>query len=84
MSTYAEPTNATTSMPPVEQALAKVEPATDPRAKGGEFYAPRFVNSGAAVRRPILRRLGMSTAIARLWDVSERETGITLDVAAVG
>jgi hypothetical protein len=31
------------------------------------------------VRRPILR-LGLTTAIARLWEVSERATGLAIDV----
>jgi len=48
----------------------------------GGFFAPRFVNMGAAVRRPVLGRFGLKQAIANLWAVSERETGITLDVAA--
>jgi NAD(P)-dependent dehydrogenase (short-subunit alcohol dehydrogenase family) len=64
-------------------ALPQLRAATDPAAKGGEFYAPRFVNSGAPVRRPILRRIGLSRAIDRLWEVSERETKLTLEVAAV-
>ena len=32
-------------------------------ARGGELYAPRFVNNGPPVRRPILRRIGMEKAI---------------------
>jgi hypothetical protein len=40
-----------------------------------------FVNSGPPVRRPVLRRIGLSKAIATLWEVSERETGTKLDVA---
>jgi NAD(P)-dependent dehydrogenase (short-subunit alcohol dehydrogenase family) len=62
-------------------ALPQLRAATDPSAKGGEFYAPLYVNSGAPVRRPILRRFGMDKSIDTLWDVSERETGIGLDVA---
>ena len=69
-----------TGMSPAEGALPQLRAATDPAAKGGEFYAPRFVNSGAAVRRPVMRRIGMARAIARLWEVSERETGLKLDV----
>jgi NAD(P)-dependent dehydrogenase (short-subunit alcohol dehydrogenase family) len=63
-------------------ARPQLRAATDPRARGGQFYAPRFVNNGAAVRRPILRRIGMQKAIDTLWEVSERETGVVLDVAA--
>jgi hypothetical protein len=36
------------------------------------------------VRRPVLRRIGLTQAIDRLWDVSERETGIVLDPASAG
>jgi hypothetical protein len=34
------------------------------------------------VRKPIFRKLGMDTAIDRLWEVSERETGLALEVRA--
>jgi NAD(P)-dependent dehydrogenase (short-subunit alcohol dehydrogenase family) len=70
-----------TGMPPAQGALSPLRAATDPRAKGGEFYGPLFVNNGPPVRKPIVRRLGMDRAIARLWQVSERETGVALDVA---
>jgi NAD(P)-dependent dehydrogenase (short-subunit alcohol dehydrogenase family) len=66
-------------MSPATGALSQLRAATDPAAKGGEFYGPLFVNSGPPVRKPILRRLGMKRAIARLWEVSERETGLQLD-----
>jgi NAD(P)-dependent dehydrogenase (short-subunit alcohol dehydrogenase family) len=69
-----------TGMSPAQGALSQLRAATDPAAKGGEFYGPRFVNNGAPVRKPILRRLGLDRAIARLWEVSERETGLKIDV----
>jgi NAD(P)-dependent dehydrogenase (short-subunit alcohol dehydrogenase family) len=69
-----------TGMTPARGALPQLRAATDPSAKGGEFYAPRFVNFGAAVRRPILRRIGLPSAISKLWEVSERETGMVLEV----
>jgi len=65
-------------MSPGEGALSQLRAATDPGAKGGEFYGPLFVNSGPPVRKPVLRRLGMSRAIEKLWQVSERETGLEL------
>lgn len=68
----------TVGMSPGEGALSQLRAATDPRAKGGEFYGPLFVNSGPPVRKPVLRRLGLSRAIAKLWQVSERETGLEL------
>jgi NAD(P)-dependent dehydrogenase (short-subunit alcohol dehydrogenase family) len=63
-------------------ALPQLRAATDPAARGGEFYAPRYMNFGAPVRRPILRRIGLTRAIERLWQVSERETKLSFDVAA--
>jgi NAD(P)-dependent dehydrogenase (short-subunit alcohol dehydrogenase family) len=71
-----------TGMTAEQGALPQLRAATDPAAKGGEFYAPRFINFGAPVRRPILRRIGLSKAIDRLWEVSERETKLTLDVGS--
>jgi NAD(P)-dependent dehydrogenase (short-subunit alcohol dehydrogenase family) len=68
----------TVGMSPGEGALSQLRAATDPAAKGGEFYGPLFVNNGPPVRKPVLRQLGMSRAIARLWEVSERETGLEI------
>src|SRR5215469_10799311 len=72
-----------TGMSPADGALSQLRAATDPAAKGGEFYGPLFVNSGPPVRKPVARRLGMDTAIAALWEVSERETGLPIDVRTV-
>jgi NAD(P)-dependent dehydrogenase (short-subunit alcohol dehydrogenase family) len=65
-------------MSPAEGALSQLRAATDPGAKSGEFYGPLFVGNGPPVRKPVLRRLGLSRAIDRLWEVSERETGLEL------
>ncbi len=70
---------ARSGMSPATGALSQLRAATDPAAKGGEFYGPRWVNNGPPVRKPIFRKLGMNTAIARLWEVSARETGVALD-----
>jgi len=70
---------ARTGMSAAEGAMPQIRAATDPRAKGGELYAPRFINNGPPVRRPLLRP-GADQAIAALWRVSERETGIALKV----
>jgi NAD(P)-dependent dehydrogenase (short-subunit alcohol dehydrogenase family) len=69
-----------TGMSAADGALPQLRAATDPAAKGGEFYGPVFVNNGAPVRKPILRRPGTDRAIAKLWAVSERETGVALDL----
>jgi NAD(P)-dependent dehydrogenase (short-subunit alcohol dehydrogenase family) len=62
-------------------ALSQLRAATDPAAKGGEFYGPLWGNNGPPVRKPILRR-DIDEGIEKLWLVSERETGVTLDFAA--
>ncbi|MFI5733882.1 oxidoreductase [Kribbella sp. NPDC051587] len=67
-----------TGMSANDGALPQLRAATDPAAKGGEFYGPLFVNNGQPVRKPILRRFGMDQAIAKLWAVSERETGVAI------
>jgi NAD(P)-dependent dehydrogenase (short-subunit alcohol dehydrogenase family) len=74
---------ATAGMPATRGVLPQLRAATDPRARGGEFYAPRYGNAGPPVRRPVLRRIGLTQAIDRLWLVSERATGTSLEVAAI-
>ncbi len=69
-----------TGMSPAQGALSQLRAATDPAAKGGWFYGPLFVGNGPPVRKPVLRRLGTKRAIARLWEVSERETGLKIEV----
>jgi len=71
----------TGGMNPPYGALSQLRAATDPGAKGGEFYGPLWVNSGPPVRKPIFRVVGMDSAIAKLWQVSERETGEKLIVS---
>jgi NAD(P)-dependent dehydrogenase (short-subunit alcohol dehydrogenase family) len=71
-----------TGMSPAQGALSQLRAATDPAAQGGQFYGPLFVNNGPPVRKPVLRRLGMQRAIDRLWEVSERETGLAIEVEA--
>jgi NAD(P)-dependent dehydrogenase (short-subunit alcohol dehydrogenase family) len=65
-------------MTPLEGARPQLRAATDPRARGGELYAPRFGSNGPPVRRPILRRFDLQKQIDVLWHVSERETGVAL------
>ena len=68
---------ARTGMSPAAGALPQLRAATDPGARCGEFYAPRFVNNGPPVKRPFLRP-GADAAIATLWRVSEEATGLTI------
>ncbi|MCI0685906.1 MAG: oxidoreductase [Sporichthyaceae bacterium] len=69
-----------TGMSAAAGALPQLRAATDPGARGGQLYAPRYVNFGPPVRRPMLPRRGERAAIETLWAVSERETGVTIDV----
>jgi NAD(P)-dependent dehydrogenase (short-subunit alcohol dehydrogenase family) len=69
---------ARVGMSPAQGALSQLRAATDPAAKGGEFYGPLYVNSGPPVKKPIFRRIGMARAIDTLWTVSERETGVAV------
>jgi NAD(P)-dependent dehydrogenase (short-subunit alcohol dehydrogenase family) len=70
---------ARTGMDPADGALPQLRAATDPTARGGQMYAPRFVQSGPPVRRPILRRIGLRRSIETLWSVSEELTGERLE-----
>jgi NAD(P)-dependent dehydrogenase (short-subunit alcohol dehydrogenase family) len=63
-------------------ALPLLRAATDLDAGGGQLYAPRFVNIGAAVRRPLVGRSHNQKSIDALFSVSERETGLAIDVEA--
>lgn len=69
-------------MAPETGARPQLRAATDPKASGGELYGPAFASNGPAVKRPILRVVGLDRAIDTLWEVSERETGVRLDVSA--
>jgi NAD(P)-dependent dehydrogenase (short-subunit alcohol dehydrogenase family) len=75
---------AHTGMEPARAVLPILRAATDPDAAGGQMYAPRFVNNGAPVRRPILRRIGLTRSIEVLWEVSEHLTGEGLDFGPEG
>jgi len=69
----------TAGMSPTQGALSQLRAATDPGAKGGEFYGPLFVTNGPPIRKPTMRP-GMSRAVDRLWAVSERETGLEIEL----
>ncbi|MGH2815824.1 MAG: short-chain dehydrogenase, partial [Actinomycetota bacterium] len=69
-------------MTPAQGALSLLRAATDPGAAGGALYTPRWVNWGPPVRRPMFGRSHSREAMATLWEVSERETGVSFDLAA--
>jgi NAD(P)-dependent dehydrogenase (short-subunit alcohol dehydrogenase family) len=66
-------------MDPDRGALSQLRAATDPRATGGSMYGPLFVTAGIPVRKPLVRP-GTEKAVRELWEVSERETGLRVDV----
>ncbi len=61
-------------------ALSQLRAATDPEAPGGGFYGPLFATNGPPVRKPLVRP-GSDEAIKILWQVSEAETGLKVDVS---
>lgn len=61
-------------------SLSLLRAATDPGARGGTMYGPLFMLSGPPVRKPLVRPRS-DAAIATLWEVSRRETGLDVDVA---
>lgn len=68
-------------MSPRAGARMQLRAATDPSAEGGQLHVPAFGLFGPAVTRPVLRRWDLQRAIDQLWELSERETGVRLDVA---
>ena len=70
---------AKVGMEPEDGALPQIRAALDPHAKSGEFYAPRFLSTGAPVKRPILRTNNHRN-IKKLWELSEAETGIAIKI----
>lgn len=68
---------AKNGMSAADGALPQIRAAVDPGAKSGEFYAPRRVNTGAPVVRPFMRPFAQAE-IAKLWTISEAETGLKI------
>ena len=67
-------------MSSADGALSQLRAATDPEASGGELYAPRWVNWGPPVRRPLMARSRDDKSITTLFQVSEDLTGVPLEV----
>ncbi|HZQ79292.1 MAG TPA: oxidoreductase [Acidimicrobiia bacterium] len=57
-------------------ALALLRAGTDPAARGGGYYGPRFQVWGHPVRETPGRRARDPDVAARLWEESERLTGV--------
>jgi NAD(P)-dependent dehydrogenase (short-subunit alcohol dehydrogenase family) len=59
-------------------ALCQLRAGTDPSAVGGTLYAPRWFSFGAPVVRKVGSRFKRPAQLAALWELSERETGLSL------
>ncbi len=81
LGTISEKLVKATGMSTDHGALSQLRAATDPNAPGGGFYGPLFATNGPPVRKPLIRP-GSDAAIAILWQVAERETGLQVDVDA--
>ena len=81
LGTFFEATAERRGMPPERAALPQLRAATDPGARGGQLYGPRWMNVGRPVRLPLYRRIGLARSIDVLWEVSARMTGVPMDVS---
>ncbi|MFP3942337.1 MAG: oxidoreductase [Alphaproteobacteria bacterium] len=73
--------NALLAQPAEQGALPLLRAATDPAARGGEYYGPggRLELRGAPVPVRASARAHDEEAAERLWEVSERLTGVVYD-----
>lgn len=62
-------------------ALPQLRAATDPGAVGGTLYAPRWRAWGAPIVRGVGRSMRDPDQLVTLWQLCERETGLTLERA---
>ena len=60
-------------------ALPQLRAATDPTAIGGTLYAPRWITFGAPIVRGVGKEIDKPEQMVRLWEIAERETGLTLE-----
>jgi NAD(P)-dependent dehydrogenase (short-subunit alcohol dehydrogenase family) len=72
---------ALTGQPAAEGALPQLRAGTDPAAVGGTLYAPRWITFGAPVVRGVGKRIDKPAQLVQLWELSERETGLSLETA---
>jgi len=60
-------------------ALPQLRAGTDPAAVGGSLYAPRWWSFGAPVVRKVGAGMRRPEQLVQLWELSERETGLSLE-----
>ncbi len=61
-------------------ALPMLRALTAPDVGGGESYGPRWIGGGHPVRETPSRRARRAEDARRLWEASERLTGVTSPV----
>jgi NAD(P)-dependent dehydrogenase (short-subunit alcohol dehydrogenase family) len=61
-------------------ALPITRAAVDPSAKGGEFYGPQFMQFGHPVLETPTRRARNADDARRLWEESEKLTGVRFEL----
>ncbi len=66
------------AQPPEMGALPQLRAATDPGARGGALYAPKWLAFGHPVIRRVVGSIANPAEHAALWDLAERETGLSL------
>jgi NAD(P)-dependent dehydrogenase (short-subunit alcohol dehydrogenase family) len=69
------------AQPAAKGALCQLRAGTDPAAVGGTLYAPRWFSFGAPVVRKVGSRINDPAHLVALWELSERETGLSLEAA---
>jgi hypothetical protein len=72
------------AMKPADGALPTLRAATDPAAESGSYWGPAgwFELSGPPARARIPEKAQDEAVAARLWEVSEKLTGVSLAVPA--
>ncbi len=68
---------------PARGALPQLRAGTDPAVNGGTLLRPKWMTRGDPVEGKIGEKLRRPEDLAKLWEVSEQETGVTFDVAAM-
>ena len=74
-------TTAIMGQPAAMGALPQLRAGTDPAAVGGSLYAPRWITFGAPVVRGVGAGMRKPEQLVQLWELSERETGLSLERA---
>ncbi|WP_062312679.1 SDR family NAD(P)-dependent oxidoreductase [Demequina rhizosphaerae] len=69
-------------MPPEQGVLPQLRAATDPHARGGTLWGPRWGLSGPPTRKLLVRRGPIEAGIPGLWEASMALTGERMDVEA--